>query len=51
MIIYPVIDMLTDTNIKINNKKIETNMDVPQKNVPSPALFNLFINDLLIGRP
>jgi hypothetical protein len=47
MIINAIIDMLTDTSMKINNKKLETSMRVSQGSVISPALFNLLINYLL----
>ena len=47
MIINAIIDMLTDTSMKINNKKLETSIRVSQGIVLSPALFNLLINYLL----
>ena len=50
MIINAISDMLTDTSMKIDNKKIEINMGDPQESFLSPVLFNLFINNLLIKK-
>jgi hypothetical protein len=47
MIINAIIDMLTDTSMKINNKKLGTSIAVSQGSVLSPAPFNLLINYLL----